>query len=116
MSILIRLKLRNNFESKAREFRYNELNQYAIKNNITGIICDGNDISSIYESIKNLIKDKKYVNYGDAAKEFSKNFYWNKIVKQYLKLMTSIKVTFIMKTLILWANHLTMNICLYVLR
>ena len=59
----------------------------AIKNNITGMICDGNDISSIYESIKSLIKDKKYINYGDAAKEFSKNFYWNKIVKQYLKLI-----------------------------
>ena len=59
----------------------------AIKDNVTGIICNGENINSIYDSIKNLINDKKYINYGNAAKEFSESFHWNKVVKQYLELI-----------------------------
>jgi len=59
----------------------------AIMHNKTGLICDGNDLGSIYKSIENFFKDEKYIMLGRNAKEFSENFYWNKIVKKYLKLI-----------------------------
>ncbi len=59
----------------------------AIEDNKTGLICDGNDLNSIYDSVINFFNDENYSNYGKNAKEFSKKFYWNKIVKNYLKLL-----------------------------
>jgi phosphatidylinositol alpha-1,6-mannosyltransferase len=59
----------------------------AILDKKTGLICDGNDLNSIYESVINLLKNDNFIKYGIHAKEFSKNFYWNKIVKNYLKLI-----------------------------
>ena len=59
----------------------------AIKNNQTGLICDGNDLSSIYDSTINFFKDENYIKYGKNAKLFSENFHWNKIVKNYLSLI-----------------------------
>ena len=59
----------------------------AILDKKTGLICDGNDLNSIYESIINLLKNDNFIKYGIHAKEFSENFYWNKIVKNYLKLI-----------------------------
>ena len=59
----------------------------AISHNKTGLICDGNDLSSIYESINNFFVDKNFIKYGKAAKVFSGDFYWNKIVKNYIKLI-----------------------------
>ncbi len=53
----------------------------------TGIICDGNNLDSIYDSIINFFKDDKFILYGKEAKIFSENFYWEKIVKKYLKLI-----------------------------
>jgi len=53
----------------------------------TGLICDGNDLNSIYESAINFLKDENYIKYGSNAKKFSENFYWKKIVKEYLKLI-----------------------------
>ena len=46
----------------------------AIKNGITGYLCDGEDLNSIYESLLKSL-------------EFSKNFKWNKIIKKYLELI-----------------------------
>ena len=59
----------------------------AIKDKVTGLICDGNDVGSIYESIEELINNQQYIKFGKAAKEFSKNFYWHKVVREYLNLI-----------------------------
>jgi len=59
----------------------------AISHNKTGLICDGNDLNSIYDSVIVFFKNENYLKYGKNAKEFSKNFYWEKIIKKYLKLI-----------------------------
>ena len=59
----------------------------AILHEKTGLICDGNDLSSIYDSVNNLLDEEKFIKFGNAALEYSKNFHWNKVVKKYLKLI-----------------------------
>jgi len=59
----------------------------AIIHNGTGLICDGNDLNSIYESVMHFLNNNKFTEFGNAAQNFSKNFYWNKVVKNYLKLI-----------------------------
>ena len=59
----------------------------AISHNKTGLICDGNDLNSIYESVVNFFKNENFVKFGKNAKGFSENFYWEKIVKNYLNLI-----------------------------
>ena len=59
----------------------------AIKHDITGLICDGNDLSSIYDSVNTFFQNDKYVMYGKNAKKNSEYFYWDKIIKNYLKLI-----------------------------
>ena len=59
----------------------------AIKNNETGLICDGQDISSIYNSILEFFKNDNYKKFGSNAIKFSQNFSWKKIIRQYLDLI-----------------------------
>jgi len=59
----------------------------AIIHNKTGLICDGNDLNSIYESVLKFFDEQNYLNFGKSSLNFSENFYWNKIVKEYLKLV-----------------------------
>ena len=59
----------------------------AIAHEKTGLICDGNDLNSIYDSVINFFKDENYLKYGINAKENSVKFYWDKIIKNYLKLI-----------------------------
>jgi len=59
----------------------------AIKHNSTGLICDGSDLNSIYDSVINFFQNDKFIVYGKDAKKFSENFYWNLIIKSYLKLI-----------------------------
>ena len=59
----------------------------AIDHKKTGLICDGNDLNSIYDSVINFFKDKNFIKYGINAQEFSKKFYWDKTVKNYLRLI-----------------------------
>ena len=59
----------------------------AIKNNETGLICDGNDINSIYGSILKFFENDNYKKFGSNAKKFSENFTWKKIVRKYLNLI-----------------------------
>ena len=59
----------------------------AIKHNKTGLICDGNDLNSIYDSVINFLEDEKFIKFGKNAKKFSEKFHWNKIIKNYLKLI-----------------------------
>jgi len=59
----------------------------AIAHNKTGLICDGTDLNSIYDSVINFFENKNFIKYGKNAQEFSEKFHWNKIVKNYLQLI-----------------------------
>ena len=59
----------------------------AIQDGKTGLLCDGDDINSIYENIIEFFKNDKYKTYGLNALKFSENFYWNKIIRKYLDLI-----------------------------
>ena len=59
----------------------------AIDHEKTGLICDGNDFDSIYSSINSMLENKKYLEYGKAAKENSIKFKWNAIIKEYKKIL-----------------------------
>ncbi len=59
----------------------------AIQNEKTGLICDGEDINSIYENIIKFFQNDNYKKYGVNALKFSENFMWNKVVKKYLSLI-----------------------------
>jgi len=61
----------------------------AIKHGETGYLCDGNNLEEIYENIKLMIENKKYLTLGKNAREFSKQFYWEKIIKDYKKIINS---------------------------
>ena len=53
----------------------------------TGLICDGNNLEDIYNSILKLLENKKYIDYGKSAKELSKNFLWTNIVEKYKRIL-----------------------------
>jgi len=59
----------------------------AILHNETGLICDGNDLNSIYNSILHFFENEKFIKFGKAALKNSENFYWSKIIKNYLELI-----------------------------
>jgi len=59
----------------------------AITHNKTGLICDGSDLNSIYDSVVNFFQNENFIKYGKNAKEFSKKFHWDKVIKNYLKLI-----------------------------
>ena len=59
----------------------------AIRHQETGLICDGEDINSIYENIIKFFENNNYKTYGLNALKFSENFNWTKIVKKYLNLI-----------------------------
>jgi len=59
----------------------------AITHNKTGLICDGKDLNSIYDSVINFFQNEKFIQYGKDAKKFSENFHWNIVIKNYLKLI-----------------------------
>ncbi len=59
----------------------------AITHKKTGLICDGKDLNSIYDSVVSFFENENYIKYGKSAKEFSEKFYWDKVVKNYLKLI-----------------------------
>jgi len=59
----------------------------AITHNKTGLICDGKDLNSIYNSVIDFFQNEKFINYGKDAKKFSENFHWNTVIKNYLKLI-----------------------------
>ncbi len=59
----------------------------AIKHNETGLICDGNNLDDIYSNIDLILKNNSYKQFGEKAKKFSNNFHWDKIIKEYLKIL-----------------------------
>ena len=59
----------------------------AIIHEKTGLICDGNSLEDISASVDTLLKDRKYKEYGKLAKENSKNFYWDRIIENYKRIL-----------------------------
>jgi phosphatidyl-myo-inositol dimannoside synthase len=59
----------------------------AIDHEKTGLVCDGNDLDSIYSSINSMLENKKYLEYGKAAKENSIKFEWSAIIEEYKKIL-----------------------------
>ena len=59
----------------------------AISHNKTGLICDGNNFNSIYDSVIDFFQNENFIKFGKNSKKFSEKFYWNSIVKNYLKLI-----------------------------
>ena len=53
----------------------------------TGYLCDGNDLNSLLETFEKILKNDHYKSLGTNALEFSKNFNWNKIIKEYIRLL-----------------------------
>jgi phosphatidylinositol alpha-1,6-mannosyltransferase len=59
----------------------------AIDHEKTGLICDGNELNEVYSSIKNLLKDKKHIEYGKNAEINSLNFTWDKVIENYKRIL-----------------------------
>ena len=59
----------------------------AIQNEITGLICDGNNLDDVYSSIDTMLKKNKYLEYGKVAKENSSKFLWDRIIKKYIEIL-----------------------------
>ena len=59
----------------------------AIEHKKSGLICDGNNLDEVYSSIKLMLENKKYLEYGKNAKIFSTKFEWTKIIKEYEKIL-----------------------------
>ena len=59
----------------------------AINHDKTGLICDGNNLDDIYSSLDSMIKNKKYLEFGENAKEYVSKFSWNEILEKYKKIL-----------------------------
>ncbi len=59
----------------------------AIKSGQTGYLCNGNDLNAIYETLIKTLTNNHFLELGTNALEFSKNFKWEKIVKEYINLI-----------------------------
>ena len=59
----------------------------AIDHEKTGLICDGNNLDAIYSSINSMLENKKYLEFGKAAKENSVKFKWDKIIQKYKEIL-----------------------------
>ena len=59
----------------------------AIDHEKTGLICDGNNLDDIYSSINSMLENKKYLEFGKNAKEYVSKFNWEKIIKEYKKIL-----------------------------
>ena len=59
----------------------------AIQEGVTGYLCDGSDLNSIYETIVKFYDNDNFKQLGKNAFTFSKNFNWDKIIKKYIRLI-----------------------------
>jgi phosphatidylinositol alpha-1,6-mannosyltransferase len=59
----------------------------AIIDKETGNLCDGNNLEEIYSSIDEVLKNEFYKKLGTNAKKHAKNFEWENIIQEYLKLL-----------------------------
>ena len=61
----------------------------AIYHQKTGLICDGKNLDDVYSSTNAILENRKYLEYGKNAKEFSNKFLWSNIIKEYKRLLTN---------------------------
>ncbi|OUW67516.1 MAG: hypothetical protein CBD62_03375 [Candidatus Pelagibacter sp. TMED202] len=59
----------------------------AIVEGETGYLCDGNDLSSLYETLLKTLNDHQYKQLGNNAFKFSQKFRWEKVIKKYIELI-----------------------------
>ena len=59
----------------------------AINDGVTGYICDGNELNSIYETVIKFFENDNHLKIGQNALKFSEQFSWKKIIKKYLDLI-----------------------------
>ena len=59
----------------------------AIKSGETGYLCNGNDLNALYETLLKILSNEQYKKLGENAFKFSKNFNWDKIIKNYINLI-----------------------------
>ncbi len=59
----------------------------AIQEGISGYLCDGENLNSIYETIIKFYDNDNFKQLGKNALTLSKNFHWDKIIKKYIKLI-----------------------------
>lgn len=59
----------------------------AIQEGVSGYLCDGEDLNSIYETVVKFFDNDNFKQLGQNALAFSKNFNWDKVVKKYIKLI-----------------------------
>ena len=58
-----------------------------IKNEKTGLLCDGNSHEDIYKSLMLIMKNNNYKTFGDNAKDYAKLFAWENQIKKYIDLI-----------------------------
>jgi len=61
----------------------------AIVNNETGLLCDGNNLDEIYQSLVDILQNNKFKVFGKNAEENAKKFLWPEILKKYLEILKS---------------------------
>ena len=59
----------------------------AINHDTTGLICDGNELEDIYSSLNTMLENKKYLELGKNAKEYSSKFNWSNTIEEYKKIL-----------------------------
>ena len=59
----------------------------AILDGKTGYLCDGNDLNALYQTLLKTLTNDHFVELGNNALNFSKNFNWEKIIKKYIELI-----------------------------
>ena len=59
----------------------------AIDHDVTGLICDGNNLDDIYSSLNSMIENKKYIELGKNAQRHVAKFQWDKILEEYKKIL-----------------------------
>ena len=59
----------------------------AIKHDTTGLICDGNELEDIYSSLNSMLENKKYLELGKNAREYSSKFNWSNTIEEYKKIL-----------------------------
>ena len=59
----------------------------AIIHDKTGLICDGNNLDEIYQSLVEILQNNKFKILGKNAEENAKKFLWSEILKKYLEIL-----------------------------
>ena len=59
----------------------------AIQHDKTGLICDGDNLDEIYSSLKLMLENKKFIEFGKNAKLNSDKFLWSNIIENYKKIL-----------------------------